>query len=77
MYKQIYRMILKAHVNGRVVHVPVKYQRSSLQWMSKYKLTQQISSSSKLILVTKTGIHTKDKFDSFFSVYNNSEILTD
>ena len=70
-------MILKAHVHGRVVHVAVKYQRSSLQWISKYKVTQQISSSSKFILVTQKGIHTKDKFDSIFSVYNNSEILTD
>ena len=54
-----------------------KYQRSSLQGISKYKVAQQISSSSKFILVTQKGIHTKDKFDSFFPVYNNSEILTD
>ena len=54
-----------------------KYQRSSLQWISKYKVAQQINSSFKFILVTQKGIHTKDKFDSFFPVYNNSEILTD
>ena len=30
-----------------------KYQRSSLQWISKYKVAQQISSSSKFILVTR------------------------
>ena len=57
-------MILKAHV-----HVVVKYQRSSLQWISKYKVTKQIISSSKFILVTQKGILTKDKFDSFFPVY--------
>ena len=67
-------MILKAHV-----HVAVKYQRSSLQWISKYKVTKQIISSSKFILVTQKGILTKDKFDSFnFSpcILNNIEILT-
>ena len=51
--------------------------RGSLQWISKYKVAQQISSSSKFILVTQKGIHTKEKFYSFFPVYNNSEILTD
>ena len=30
-----------------------KYQRGSLEWRSKYKVTQQISSSSKFILVTQ------------------------
>lgn len=66
-------MILKAHVHGRVVHVAVKYQRISLQWISKYEVTQQISSSSKFILVTQKGIHTKEKFDSFFPVYNKQQ----
>ena len=41
------------------------------------KATQQISFSSKFILVTQKGIHTKDKFDLFFPVYNKSEIFTD
>ena len=44
-----------------------KYQRSSLQWISKYKVAQKISSSSKFLLVTQKGIHTEDKFGSFFS----------
>ena len=44
-----------------------KYQRSALQWISKYKVAQKISSSSKFLLVTQKGIHTEDKFGSFFS----------